>query len=360
VGLTNVSANVALEPSSSSVKPSVDQKITAISHPSGRVILSELNNGKRRVQVETLRSGKYRHRATWDTAYSDELIRVILDGKGAGSLCDEIMRDEDPSYIRQHVELTVTAHVDPAELAGAEVLDFGCGAGASTVILSRLLPASRITGVELSPKNLAIARARARFYGLTRTKLLLSPGESALPPGLGPFRAVMLSAVFEHLLPAERKALLPMLWGLLEPGGVLFIDETPSRWFPIETHTTGLPFINYLPDRLAAAYARTCSKRVRRDASWDAMRRDGIRGGSLKEIMRLLPANDGSPVLLEPRRLGIKDPIDLWLRGYAAPDGSRAGSWKRGAVPLLQAAARFIEVTSLVPYLSLAIRKSVA
>jgi ubiquinone/menaquinone biosynthesis C-methylase UbiE len=340
-------------------EPPATPGATEILHRDGRATLSALANGKRRLRVEMSRPGAYVRRAEWNTAYPDWLIRVVLEAKGLAYLCDEIMRDEDPNYIRRHVELTVTAHVDPQELAGGEVLDFGCGAGASTVILSKLLPSSNITGVELSEQNLSIARARAEFYELHRTRLLLSPRENALPEGIGPFRAVMLSAVFEHLLPAERRTLLPMLWRLLEPGGVMFIDETPSRWFPIETHTTGLPFINYLPDRLAAAYARRCSRRVRRDHSWDVMCRNGIRGGSVTEILGLLPAADGRPILLEPHRLGIKDPIDLWFRGYATDNG-RVGAMKRKATPLLQIAARFVDSTSLVPYLSLAIRKASA
>jgi SAM-dependent methyltransferase len=343
---------------SASQQPATSEA-TEILHADGRATLSALANGKRRLRVELSRPEAFVRRSEWNTAYPDWLIKIVLEAKGPAYLCDEIMRDEDPHYIRRHVELTVTAHVDPLELAGGEVLDFGCGAGASTVILSQLLPSSNITGVELSSKNLSIARARAQFYGLPRTRLLLSPGENALPEGIGPFRAVMLSAVFEHLLPAERRTLLPMLWRLLEPGGVLFIDETPSRWFPIETHTTGLPLINYLPDGLAATYARRCSRRVRREHSWDTMCRNGIRGGSVKEILGLLPAADGRPILLEPNRLGIKDPIDLWFRGYAT-DGGRAGAMKRKAVPLLRVAARFVDSMSLVPYLSLAIRKASA
>jgi predicted O-methyltransferase YrrM len=309
--------------------------------------------------VEALRKGAYVPLAVWDTAYPDELLRVILEAKGPGFLCDEIRRDEDPSYLRKHLELTVAAHVDPAELAGADLLDFGCGAGASTVILSQLLPETRITGIELRDANLEIARARAKFYALPHVNFLLSPSGSGLPHGIGPFRAIVLSAVFEHLLPAERKTLLPSLWRLLTPGGVMFIDETPARWFPIETHTTGLPLINYLPDRLAESYARRFSSRVRRDATWDQMRRDGIRGASAKEILGLLPAGEGQPKLIEPQRLGVKGSLDLWIRGYAdGGSGGWRGALKRAAAASLAVGASSVHGAWLTPYLSLAIRKS--
>jgi hypothetical protein len=168
----------------------------------------------------------------------------------------------------------------------------------------------------------------------------------------------MLSAVFEHLLPTERKALLPALWRLLEPGGVMFLDETPARWFPMETHTTGLPLINYLPDRVAERYARRFSRRLRRDATWQEMQRDGIRGASVKEILYLLSAGEDQPILIEPRRLGVKGSLDLWIRGYA--DGGRGwrGALKKSMAASLSLAARWFDGAAFVPYLSLAIRKS--
>jgi 2-polyprenyl-3-methyl-5-hydroxy-6-metoxy-1,4-benzoquinol methylase len=358
VGSANVRTSRARRDHAFVVGATAAPAATEILYRDHRISLTTLGNGKRRLCVEAPRGGAYVRRAAWDTAYSDELVRVILNAKGPGSLCDEIMRDEDPNYLRRHLELTVTAHVDPEELAGAQVLDFGCGAGASTVILSRLLPTSRITGVELRTANLDVARARAEFYGLEHARFLLSPRGNGLPSDIGPFRAIMLSAVFEHLLPAERESLLPALWRLLTPGGVLFIDETPARWFPIETHTTGLPLINYLPDRLAAAYARRFSKRIRRDATWDQMRRDGIRGSTVTQILGLLPPDQGRPTLIEPRRLGVKGSLDLWIRGYTAGGSGWRGAVKRATAALLGIAAPSVDGAWLVPYLSLAIRKS--
>ena len=225
------------------------------------------------------------------------------------------------------------------------------------MILSQLLPQSRITGLELRASNLEVARARAAFYGLEHARFLLSPTGSDLPDGVGPFRAIVLSAVFEHLLPAERKALMPALWRRLAPGGVMFIDETPARWFPIETHTTGLPLLNYLPDRLAERYARRFSRRLRRDATWQDMQRDGIRGSSVREILGLLPTDEGRPTLIAPQRLGVKGSLDLWIRGYSHGGQGVRGALKKSTAALLALAARSFDGAALVPYLSLAIRK---
>jgi SAM-dependent methyltransferase len=226
----------------------------------------------------------------------------------------------------------------------------------STVILAQFLPRSSLLGVDLNPGNLRIARARAELYRMPQVEFLQSPGGDSLPPDLGTFDAIVLSAVYEHLLAGERETLMPMLWDLLLPGGILFLDETPARWFPIETHTTGLPLLNYLPDGLAAVCARRCSRRVSRTASWEALCRDGVRGASEGEILRTLSGSVVPPRRIAPHRLGIGNPVDLWYQGYAEAEPGPRGGLKRGARHVLRAASAILR-TPMVPYLSLAIRK---
>jgi len=297
----------------------------------------------------------YIHRVTCVTFYTDEVIRAILEAKGAAYVCDEIARDEDPNYVKPHLELAVTAHLDPKKLAGKRLLDFGCGAGASTVILARLLPQTEIVGVELDDKNLQAAKARIKFYALRNVTLLKSPAGDKLPKDIGSFELVMLSAVYEHLLPNERKTLLPMLWSHLKTGGVMLFDETPWRWFPVETHTTGLPFINYKPDWFALWCARTFSKRVDKKTTWQSLLRDGIRGGTARGIMRDI----GAPAeILKPRRLGIRNQADLWMRGYADKSIGFSGPLKRIYAYFASLICRLTGM-AIVPYLTVAIKKSI-
>lgn len=61
------------------------------------------------------------------------------------------------------------------------------------------------------PEFIEIARARAQHYGLGNVEALQSPDPERLPEGIGEFDFVNLGAVYEHLLPAERRRLLPQL-----------------------------------------------------------------------------------------------------------------------------------------------------
>lgn len=298
----------------------------------------------------------YIHTSNCITNYPDGLINLILDAKGPAYVCDEIKREQDPTYIQHHLELTITAHISPAQLAGKRLLDFGCGAGASTVILAKMLPQTQIIGIELEPKNLAIAKARAKFYNLKNVSFQLSPSGLELPANCRKFDAIVLSAVFEHLLPDERKILLPKLWHILNHEGFMFFDETPNRWFPIETHTTHLPLINYLPDNLALLYARHCSKRIDKKASWQSLLRSGIRGGTVKQIKKLLDDPCYKTILMTPSRKNIYDHVSLWQAGYLYPQKNLKGRLKRIAVPFLKIASDICG-TPITPYLSLAFTK---
>jgi hypothetical protein len=141
------------------------------------------------------------------------------------------------------------------------------------------------------------------------------------------------------MLPAERRLLMPKIWALLKPGGVLFVNQTPNRYFPIEQHTTGLPLLNYLPARLAGPVARRFSKRIDGDESWETLLRKGIRGGAEKDVLRDLGARNGQgAVLLKPRVTDAPPPAfqQRVKRGLYAGIGRALGTsfgpWVRMAV----------------------------
>jgi 2-polyprenyl-3-methyl-5-hydroxy-6-metoxy-1,4-benzoquinol methylase len=326
-----------------------------LAHPDAVVELTPTEDGRHRIDVRPHHADFYVQGSPRLSAYSPELIELILEVKGPAYLCDEIARDEDPAYTRANLETGILSYLPPEDFGGCRILDFGCGSAASTMILARLLPGARITGVELFADSLRVARARAEFHELERVEFLQSPGGTRLPEGLGEFDHIVMNAVFEHLLPEERAPIMEALWRALRPGGVLFLQETPDRRFPLEMHTTGLPLLNYLPDRPAGWMARRLSKRVAADESWEDLLRAGIRGGTPSELRRLLRGTGaGEPEFLRPCRLGRKNAVDLW---YAAALVRHGKSGKRRLARQLFELWRVATGTALLPEMSLAIRK---
>jgi 2-polyprenyl-3-methyl-5-hydroxy-6-metoxy-1,4-benzoquinol methylase len=318
--------------------------------------LSELLRHRHGLRVERLADGRHHIQVepeqgcpgaarSWTTAYPAELILEIHGTKRA-YVCDEIRREEDPRYVERSLRHEVLGYLDAEAFRGKRILDFGCGAGASTLVMSRLFAPCEIVGVELEERLLKLAMLRADYLGKSQLRFQLSPSGTTLPAGLGEFDYIVLSAVYEHLLPHERGALLPRLWAHLKPGGVLFINQTPHRYSPLELHTTGLPLINYLPDRLACWATKRFSRRLAGDEDWPALLRAGIRGATIGEIVRTLGSR---AELLLPRH---GDPIDLWY-GKLSP---RYGWFKKAMWAALKA-LKPIAGTHLVPELTLAIRK---
>ncbi len=326
-----------------------------IEREDGTVTIESLGSGRKRVSVQHRRADEFVPVQECETAYPQDLIDKILAIKGSAWLCDEILREENSTVVENNIRDDVFPYFPRESFGGKRVLDFGCGAGASTAVLARLLPDASIVGVELQASLIEIARLRADHCGFAgRVEFHVSPDGNSLPAGIGTFDYIFLSAVYEHLMPEERVAVLPMLWRQLKPGGVLFVTETPYRWFPVEYHTTGgLFLLNYLPDRWALRYAQKFSSRGLQADDWSKLLRDGIRGGSPREILRLLSDGSSRPVILDPTVDGLTDRIDLW---YAALNKSRHMAVKN----LLFAAFKLIKLTTgvtMLPTLSLAIQK---
>jgi SAM-dependent methyltransferase len=331
-----------------------------LEHPEGRVQVFELGGGRRRISVEARDPALYVPIPQCETTYPLELIERILERRGAAWLCDDIARAENPRYVERFLRYAVLSYLPEAAFEGKRLLDFGCGSGTSTAVLARMFRRLEIVGVELDADNVELAEARRRHYGLTQASFRRSPDPASLPPDIGEFDFIMLSAVWEHLLPVERRPLARWLWSVLKPGGVLFLNQTPHRWYPIEDHTTSLPLLNYAPPQLAHWAANRFSKRIPGDEPWEALLRRGIRGGTSGEIMAAFraaaeAAGENPPVLLEPSRLGIASRVDVW---YAYSQEGRPSRLKALMRVAFKAVSR-LAGTTFAPGVDLAMQKAI-
>ena len=247
-----------------------------------------------RVRLRPAESGGFVALEDVVTWFPPDVVRGIAACHGFAWSAEVIARHQDPTYLERILERQLFSYFSPAQFTGKRVLDFGCGTGASTLCLARLLPDSHVTGVDFDGQRIEMAERIAGMSDLPNVTFHRSPSPMSLPRELGPVDFIVMSATYQHMLPDERKALLPLLWKLLASGGALLINQTSHRWFPVEPDTTGLGLINYLPTRVAAFLGRHFSSRdeeVNRERDLPEMLRAGLRGGSEPEILKLLPAN---------------------------------------------------------------------
>lgn len=277
--------------------------------------------------------------ATYDTSTLNQLT------SHAGDWTDDLLGRLDPDgTLAAGITRLLTAYCDMSTLRGKRLLDFGCGVGASSLHLARVLPETEIVGVELKAEQVQLGNRLSAYHHLTNVRFLASPAGDRLPANLGTFDVITLCAVYEHLLPHERRTVLPLLWRALKPGGVLLLTGTPYRWFPVEHHTTGLPLVNYVPNGLAHRIAQRFGK-FRSKGDWCAYLRAGIRGGTEWSVLREI----GAGRVMAPR---TSDRATYWLTGTS--------SSHRGIKRLLAAGFRLTDrLLGTIPstHLDIAIRK---
>jgi 2-polyprenyl-3-methyl-5-hydroxy-6-metoxy-1,4-benzoquinol methylase len=138
------------------------------------------------------------------------------------------------------------------ELEGRTVLEYGCGnAPVSCAFAERV---GRHVGIDIDAAAVETGRRMARERGVANLELQSHPVEraqEAMAELRGEVDVVLLYAVLEHLTLEERLAVLRLAREVVRPEGHIVVCETPNRLFPIDHHTSQLPFFTMLPDELA-------------------------------------------------------------------------------------------------------------
>lgn len=155
----------------------------------------------------------------------------------------------------RHDRAVVTPWMDSVKpLRSLKVLEIGCGTGSSTVALAER--GALVTGVDLDPNGVAIARERCELYGITATFHRQNAADFLAAQAVGSFDSIVFYASLEHMTISERLRSLEHAWRILPPGGICWVIETPNRLWFWDSHTSHLPFFHWLPDELATRYAR--------------------------------------------------------------------------------------------------------
>jgi SAM-dependent methyltransferase len=173
-----------------------------------------------------------------------------------------------------------------------------------------------------------------------------------LPWADGAFDLVLAVGVVEHLPVRWRRAQVDEYYRVLAPGGHIAILDTPNRWFPLETHSVGLPLVQWLPPRLAWRYARLGRPRSYRGVSFDEFVADGT-GWRNATFADCLPSSG---------RQGLADLTERAGYGFRFFRDSASSRTRRALLPLFATAARALGMlgrppSHALPYLNLVFKK---
>ncbi len=144
------------------------------------------------------------------------------------------------------------------DLAGARVLDIGCGVGGVDRHLVRSHAVGHVTGIDVEDTVISIARARAEREGLSDRidVVTVRPGPLAFPDGS--FGVVFSKDSIVHI--PDKIALACDVFRVLEPGGwfaasdwLIGHDHAPSPEMQRYIAAEGLDFGMASPDRYEQA-----------------------------------------------------------------------------------------------------------
>ena len=112
--------------------------------------------------------------------------------------------------------------------AGTRIADIGCGAGWSTIALSRAYPQATVTGFDLDDPSIELARINASETGTTGTRFVATDGTEL--SSFGPFDVIFaFECVHDMAHPVQ---VLNTARQALTPGGVLIVmDEATADTF---------------------------------------------------------------------------------------------------------------------------------
>ncbi|MBI3104396.1 MAG: class I SAM-dependent methyltransferase [Candidatus Rokubacteria bacterium] len=277
------------------------------------------------------------------TGYSERVIRMLIERKGIrrAPLYFPFKTSRgrhflDPlfQYLRGHGARDLS------------VLEVGCSFGHMTEYLAEQPEVAGIVTFDTDPAFVAIVRTKVEDLGLgtVREVTLLGNDETRrLPYADGAFDLVVVTGVIEHLPVRNRRAQVDEYYRVLAPGGHIVILDTPNRLFPFETHSIGLPLVQWLPPGLAYRYARLCRPRRFRDVSIAGFTRDGTgwRNATLRDC---LPSSGWA---------GLEDLTEEAGYGWAFYRATARSRRRRALLPLFAVLAGALRASGRAPSLAL-------
>ena len=142
------------------------------------------------------------------------------------------------------------------------VIDYGCGTGSATPFLQEILQPSRIVGLDVSHKSLAVARAE---YGISGAAF--AHCDEYAPSGEAD--VVYCNGTFHHVPVSERAAVMEYIYRCLKPGGLFALWENNPWNLGTQYVMLRCPF-----DKGVVKVAPPAARRLARGVGFEVVRQD--------------------------------------------------------------------------------------
>ncbi len=192
----------------------------------------------------------------YSTRYSERVVRLLIERKGPvrAPLYFPFKETRGPLFLEP-----LFCYLRDRSVHGLSVLEVGCSFGHMTEYLAEQPEVASIVSFDTDPVFVEIVRTKVAELGLDKVRDVVQLDNEVtrrLPWVDGAFDLVLVVGVVEHLPTSDRRAQVDEYYRVLASNGHIAILDTPNRWFPLETHSVGLPFVQWLPPRIAYRYAR--------------------------------------------------------------------------------------------------------
>ena len=149
-------------------------------------------------------------------AYADDYDDVVRRGLSVSGESRDFFARRRVDHVRRSLDGRVVGRI----------LDFGCGDGATSLLLAAAFPDADVVGSDVSPRS--IARARA-VHSAERIRFLTGQELAQLAD----WRAdvVYTNGVFHHIRPPDRNVAFQQILGVLARDGTLALWEN-NPWNP--------------------------------------------------------------------------------------------------------------------------------
>jgi len=286
-------------------------------------------------RVLTIKGTEYR------TYYSERLIRMLIERKGL---------ERAPLYFPfketrgRHFLERLFRYLAARERRHLRVLEVGCSFGHITEYLNDQPLVKEIHTFDVDGPFVEITRAKVEELELGKVRQVLHLTDeqtTRLPFPDAAFDLVLAVGVVEHLPALDRHRYVDEYYRVLAPGSHIAILDTPNRLFPLETHSVGLPGIQWLPARMAFRYARLLRPKRVRGVSFEEFDCGAWRNASLREC---LPSRGWA---------GIVDLTEEAGYGWRFFCDTARSRIRRAVLPIFAALCRALGALRLSPSLAL-------